>query len=594
MLSHRRLCHLVTASVLLAIISLTFDRSILSTMRKVSQGSVNNTCQCSCNDTIMILFTVSNGTRKANMIDPSSNIPIRTHWNVSVISGTNLVQVTIMEKEPNIEYSVLAVMKDKFTQSAFQVLPHGSTSLIYYMRLPFAGEYHILVHKIFESDSFRRDFYSPVVPSSQGVKVVVSHDICPVMMRRKDPHTFPPCQTVNNDVLTRWEGDWLGPAHKLQADIKMRTEWSFLPRACKLETFTTDDLEASSLLEKTSIAVLGTSQDRGIFLSMVDMALRGEEKSAMPSSELGKCWGQAHVRLNNLEFIYQDARTIYIDPFEDPATVTCHGENIAHNSKLFENITIVIKKLMEKESPPQVVLISSGCAGGMDDMKKHDNPLNCMIVSKKIVDSFPKDWNGTIYFSTQFISGLPPRESREHTDNYYHNMQFFGDYVNDTRARVLDLYSLTDVMRLHAEWEGKIYASNHLHRWCDHHNSDMVVCSNVTEALANLLIGRAIAPEGKAAWMQKRHHAGLKLSETLSEMQREILTCSDCPESLVPFHVKTEPNFTCTTGNLLISYTSGDVWNLPPCPLQCMAASPRQKYMTQSGPVDVRVCTITS
>ncbi len=554
-------------------------------------------CQCSCNDTVTLQHTNETKTSiQSLMFDPFTNETVKTHWGVNVLPGLNLVRVIVRESGPNSEYSVIAVSTDNFTVPGIKISTGDFSSRLYNIRLPFAGEYDVVVRKICTTSiEMRQKHLSPVVPSRPLVKVVVSYDICPDHTTRKSPQNAPPCQGIEHDAMTRWEGHWLGPAQQIPTDLKMRTGWSFVSSICKLETFTSDDIEAASLLEATSIAVLGTSRERGVFLTLVDMALRDEEKFYMRSSRVDKCWGRAQVRLNNLEFIYQDTRTDNMDPFENSIIVTCHAEKVAYNSRLLENTTIVIRKLMEQAVPPKVVLLFSGCLGTGEGKEKHQAPLPCMIVSRKIIESFPTDWLGTIYLSTSFLRADPPRETRDRLDNYYHNIEFFSKYIDDKRVRILDLFSLSNAMLLHAEYQGKIYASTHHHRWCDDSQSDMEVCSNVTEALGNLILGRAIASRGKDVWLNQNQKVRTKSNGKSSKKQREIVTCTDCPASLLPFHVQPDPNMTCVNGNLVEwkMSSAGDDWSIPLCPEKCMSTHPLKQSMTQSGLVDVRVCNVS-
>ena len=95
-------------------------------------------------------------------------------------------------------------------------------------------------------------------------------------------------------------GHWLGPDFAL--DNSIRTGWSFLPSSdsmnCKVETFNTNDIR--SIPKKKSIYVLGTSIQRGIFLSLVDIMLDNAEKEQLSNSVIAKCWGRMLVQKGNL------------------------------------------------------------------------------------------------------------------------------------------------------------------------------------------------------------------------------------------------------------------------------------------------------
>jgi len=361
-----------------------------------------------------------------------------------------------------------------------------------------------------------------------------------------------------------------------------------MPRHCSLETFTPDDLQTISLSssEKTSIAVLGSSIERGVFQSMVDMALRREEKLEFQTSKIGKCWGRASVQINSgFLMTFQDYRPWYINPDEKPGTVTCHNENMAMTSGYRENSTDMIKKLMYQEDPPQVVMIASGChqrhvVEFKAATKKENKRIpDCMRHTREFVSHFPPDWNGTIYVATPSLPSHTGEVSNVVLEHYWYALRWFSNF-NDKRVRILDTYEMASDMRLYSESLDKIRVSQHQHRWCNETASGMQVCSNVTEALANLMVGRA-----KYYWKQRQQQVAVN-----NLAKRELRICTDCPASLLPFHIKSKPDLTCTSGPLVHADEVGAIWNTPACPHDCLKTAPVGQAKTQSGPVDVRVC----
>lgn len=553
---------------------------------------VELSCICSCKNSSYLEYGIELWNQSAFfVVDTVSNNTDRTFWELDKMEGINTVRVIIKMPDPGFDYSVLAILNDTFIQAGLQESSNTPDVMVFSVGLPLSGRYNFMVHKILSIHDRNRDL-SPSVLSRTDIRIIVSHDECSFFLRRQHQFDSPPCQSLKHDALARWEGEWLGPSQPLPSHLRMRTGWSYLSRVCKLETFTTDDLETVSKSEKLSIAVLGTSRERGVFLSMVDMALRGGEKKFLDSSELAKCWGRASIRLNNLEFIYQDMRTHLIDPHEKDGTVTCHADKVATNSGMLRNATLAVNELMNQDVPPKVVLLFSACPRWTEAYSQI--PPTCMIVMKKIVESFPKNWHGTIFVSTTFLHADLPSPTREFIEIYYKNTQFFSDFINDVRVRILDLFSLTSAMRLHAEFEGKIYGSTHNHRWCHMNVADVRVCSNVTEALANLVIARAVAPSGKNTWTDTHQHQSTQFGATNSSQNlRQIVTCYDCPESLLPFHIKPFPNLSCTSGSILSSNHDGvgSAWEVSQCPKECLSTKPVGKAMTGSGFVDIRVCT---
>jgi hypothetical protein len=466
-----------------------------------------------------------------------------------------------------------------------------------------------------------------------------------------------PCQSLSPDSLISWDGDWFGPRLFSSSPLlssenddenstrnvqHLRNGWTFAPRHCILETFTTqdmwaiskqqrrpaaaatgtDDVDAAAAAgansDKTVIAIWGTSRERGVFLSLVDMMLVGAEKSDLEYSGVAKCWGRASIRLNDLELVYQDLRTQLCNPTEPSGTISCHGDKVAQGSGYMQNTTAMIREWFDptnitdtsSQSPdrPTVVLMFSGCSVYHFNQRPIDgvtvHPHWCMQSTAQILTALPTDWNGTVYLTTVMIAADNTELTRDEYQVYLHNIRWFHDHylAHDPRIRLLDLYGIATDMRLQAERPNKIHASTHQHRWCNELDGSMRVCSNVTEAIANLLIGRAVAPRGKAVWRRENSEAtqhwlsitsAASSEASLAPQERMIRVCTDCPQELLPFHMKITPEFQCRDGGLVTTnQTAGAVWNTPHCPAFCMTLEPVGQQKTQSGPVDIRKCVL--
>lgn len=86
----------------------------------------------------------------------------------------------------------------------------------------------------------------------------------------------------------------------------MRDGWVFQPKSCVYDTFSYEDLMLLAERKKTTwILVLGGSVQRGVFLTLVDMALAQGQKDNFTSSAVGKCWGYADIQIGNLRMTYQ-------------------------------------------------------------------------------------------------------------------------------------------------------------------------------------------------------------------------------------------------------------------------------------------------
>lgn len=69
--------------------------------------------------------------------------------------------------------------------------------------------------------------------------------------------------------------------------------------------------------------------------------------------------------------------------------------------------------------------------------------------------------------------------------------------------------------------------------------------------------------------------------------------CWDCPDGLLPFHVKPIPEPACEVVEFLPDdVKSGEVWDGEICPRWCMEEVPVSQTETESGPVDVRECVL--
>jgi hypothetical protein len=111
--------------------------------------------------------------------------------------------------------------------------------------------------------------------------------------------------------------------------------------------------------------------------------------------------------------------------------------------------------------------------------------------------------------------------------------------------------------------------SQHFHSFCDriyevisHEMKSMRICSNITENLAQLLIGHAIGP--KAALMMNNG------SFRPSFYSAEVVTCHHCPDVLLPFHITPYPEMKCYTGPLHPRSSDEISGHTQLCPKRCM------------------------
>lgn len=124
-----------------------------------------------------------------------------------------------------------------------------------------------------------------------------------------DVEKLPVCGTEKEQDIasTFWRpGTWLSSNLASASHGVMRDGWVFQPKSCVYDTFSYDDLMLLAGMEKpTWLLILGGSVQRGVFLALVDMALRQGQKNELDSSAIAKCWGYADIQIGNLRLTYQ-------------------------------------------------------------------------------------------------------------------------------------------------------------------------------------------------------------------------------------------------------------------------------------------------
>jgi hypothetical protein len=267
---------------------------------------------------------------------------------------------------------------------------------------------------------------------------------------------------------------------------------------------------------------------------------------------------------------------------EDPSRIICHDENVAAYSGMLTNATNMLHHLFGIEQEwPQVVLLNSGCGDITYENKNFSSAL-CMETLRFLIDAIPVAWNGTLYTIDQSsFSGKTPVLKKSGELQYVQNLGIFSTYIHDTRVRMLNIIGLSAAMRRYSQSSGGcLYGSQHYHRECK--MGDIRVCSNVTDVVAQLLLGRAIAPTGRDRWVRP--------IKTGSRSRLEI--CTDCPRTMLPFHIKPKPNLTCEYGPMTKAGVAGNTWKPPSCPSECLRTDPVGQQVTQRGSVDVRDCNV--
>ncbi|CAB1112262.1 unnamed protein product [Ectocarpus sp. CCAP 1310/34] len=352
----------------------------------------------------------------------------------------------------------------------------------------------------------------------------------------------------SNDIAdTFWRpGTWLSSNVASAAHGVMRNGWVFQPKSCVFDTFSYQDLMLLASLdgEPTWLVVLGGSVQRGVFLTLVDMALAAGQKDEMATSTLGKCWGYADLRVGNLRLTYQDMRLYRF--------VTMTGKEAAQTESVcdvywyernptmaaLEDVSIAFTGGRASRRPP----FDGSALSKMDGYQARDSRVSFM-------SAFPM-------YQAKFFEN---EGSKQGTRRYGGNIHYH--YISSA-------------------------ASNP-----EAHNGSIMVHSTMTEMLANVMIGRAV--ETKAALYAKAAASTDTNRQERADVGKSFQVCSDCPRDLMPFHVKPIPEPICETAESLRGEAEiGEVWNGELCPDWCMKQAPVSQLGTQSGPVDVRECSL--
>lgn len=215
--------------------------------------------------------------------------------------------IAVANARPGCQYSVTIASHGRYTGTAAATPGEGGRHRTYLWDPPFPGAFEVLVHEIDERVAGGTPLVapSPFPIWAEDGRPPGAQPGAPFPVEER-ARTAPPCQTrTDPDLYARWDGDWIGPDLWMGAD-RLRTGWSFVPGPrmnCRIESFSRDELRG--VPAKRKIYVLGSSIQRGVFLSLVDVLMDNYEKKELRDSVIGKCWGRATVTKGNLEVMYQ-------------------------------------------------------------------------------------------------------------------------------------------------------------------------------------------------------------------------------------------------------------------------------------------------
>ncbi|KAJ8051092.1 hypothetical protein HOLleu_04532 [Holothuria leucospilota] len=498
------------------------------------------------------------------------------HANVGNIARFT-IKVTNASLLQSFAFSALAVSENHMFVADPLPYVRGSDEIPFFYTPTLAGEYDFYIEQMHKS---KGDQYQ--IPGSPfrlivlGIKVNEEAEI-------KFTDSLPSCQTIPQNNLSWVEGSWktrklVGSKHGV-----LRSGWVFQPKICSFDIFSQEELAvAAASLDARSIVILGSSTERGIFLSLVDLILNDKEKALISKSDFSKCWGFAELQVGNLRIIYQDFRIEHarISHFqsENNFTITCHNEKKVSQGYNFldDALGFLQEFLFNDRLWPDVIFVC----------------VKDLIQVKSLFEKIPPSWKGVIYptysFKIKWGSFYTASGEEEYKDLTQRYLSI------DKRIQIVDAFALTRGVRHGSETSPRIMGSNHFHRLCNELSGSMRVCGDATEMVAQLLLGKAIAPKGKDVWMKSVLEKDGDVVKNVDT--REIMVCHDCPKSLLPFHIKRIPDLKCyrtTEGLRPAEEKNFKVWDGTLCPSECMNTKPVGQTQTESGPVDVRECMVS-
>ena len=500
------------------------------------------------------------------------------------------VHIKIYNHSPDKWYSVTIVAQNEYTGVAnfLRRLDDRPGNPLLYSWIPkMSGRYEIIVHELNTNGLSDK---TPPMDGEYRFDVIDKAGVDSRQILLEQIVNMPPCQSVNRgDLYTVWDGTWLGP--QLHGHVSgMRNGWYFLPSSdmnCKIEYFTDADLRRNN--DERSIYILGSSKERGVFLSLVDMLLDSDEKELMEQSVISKCWGRAHVRKSNIKVLYQDFRSTYFEHAGASSDYLCHNEKVVREGGGTYTINgMRVWEEMFEDDPvtwPSVILMSASNDEGFN--KKYD--------LQHFINTLPSSWQGTLLLTDGTFSAMKAGSGDEaEYIKYRSTIKELVAGLNDSRVRWIDGKGVSKEMRLYGE-RGPDYVigSQHFHGHCEAtyldesgQQQDMRICSNVTEVLGQLLIGYALGPKNE-------YNQRLEQTAYANNENNQAVYCHACPEDLLPFHITHHPDMTCAIGALHPRVKS-EIHNGFPqmCPKPCLNIPPYASRQTQSGVVQERYCPV--
>ena len=236
------------------------------------------------------------------------------------------------------------------------------------------------------------------------------------------------------------------------------------------------------------------------------------------------------------------------------------------------------------------------------------------------MEKLPKEWSGKLLLGDySFTASSGAMVNRAQYQQHINDISNLLNQLNDPRVRWFDGYGISKEHRMYAQ-NGEEYVgqSQHFHESCsvqseaDPDNS-MVVCSNITEMIGQVLLGEALGP--KSEFLEQVSFSNWHLGGKQKKVKEKptpapLRWCHACPHCMLPFHLSPHPEMECKSGpfdaipkKLLTPqgrYTEcfektnqaeGEVDRMT-CPADCLNTPHTSSFETESDTVYVRQCPL--
>eukprot|EP00904_Undaria_pinnatifida_P003348 jgi/Undpi1/13013/HiC_scaffold_7.g02677.m1 len=450
--------------------------------------------------------------------------------------------------------------------------------------------------------------------------------------------TLAVCGTDDEEDIssTFWRtGTWISSNIASKTHGVLRDGWVFQPRTCVHDTFSYEDIVLLANMEQpTWILILGGSVQRGVFLTLVDMALAQGQKDDFDSSALAKCWGYADIKMGNLRLTYQASglraivtlvghSQLHPNPSDQAlrdfrlyTVVGAEDATVCNNEKLESGSTAAYVRsckhfldwvvFKEEENWPSLIMAPS-------NMVDSDTAPNLPI--EVVMAALPETWRGKLLmvdhmagFANHWAEVNPTRTALDDVDITYHRQPHTIDNGLGKMARYQEQDPRTSFMSMFPMGQAKLYenqntrhgkrqyaGSVHYHYMSSNSSVEAyggakMVHSTITEMISNILFAKIVGTKAALYADAAQQYTPADGSTFFGDT---FTMCTDCPSGLLPFHVKPNPNPVCEKLKALPGDApKGQVWDNELCPDWCLATAPVSQKATESGPVDVRVCAM--